>query len=190
MADSEFLCLGVLRHFQGFHAVGIDLANGEWARLVGPRFSSELSLGHLKVEGLGESRRMRPLDVVLVPLGAGVPKKHQPENRILDRKATDRPMPLLRNAAKERSLVKMIMDMAAASSKADLLYGSDETTNPDDKTERLQASLLVVHSKHLMWSKTDEFRKGRFPELGQGPSLKGCFDFGKYPTRYRSEEHT
>jgi len=184
VVELEFLCLGVLRHFRGYHAVGVDSANGKWVRLVGPRYSCELSLGHLKVEGLGESRRMRPLDVALVPVGGGTSKMHQPENWVLEREGTDKPMRLLKNAAQEKSLVGMIMDLAQASSKADLLFDSVGTTNPADEAERMKGSLFVVHSKHLMWTKTDEFHKGRSPELGQGPFLKGCFDFGEYQTRY------
>lgn len=187
MSESEFLCLGVSRSLQGYYAAGIDLATGALVRLVGSRPDlrfNGLDPRQLRVEGMGSGRRMRPLDVVRLPLGERVPTRQQRENRILDRKTSDAPIPLLRNAAQDVELVKEIREWALASSEAEMLFGSDETSNPISNDDKFPISLFIVRSEHLLWRKTAEYNKTRDRELGQGPSIKGEFHFGRFPTCY------
>ncbi len=188
MPESEFLCLAVSRCCKEYYAAGLDLGTGAWVRLVGSRPDlrfNGVDLGQLRVEGMGARRRMRPLDVVRIPLGERVPTRSHPENQILDHSITDGPIPLLSNAAHDASLVGTIREWAEASGKADLLFGTENTSNPVAANDKSPISLFVVHSEHLWWRMTGEYTKSRSTsDLGSGPFIQGRFDFGIDNQRY------
>jgi hypothetical protein len=178
MPESEFMCLAVSRCMQGHYAAGIDLATGQWVRLVGHRRGSPLGLFEPRVYVQGKPRQMKPLDVVNLNLDAHVPKQYQPHNWTLASRAADRPIIFLRNAAEDETLNKMIRGLAEVSGTEELLFGS-ETSEMTLDVDNLTCSLHVVHSPYLYWRKTSEFNKGRNHRiLGSGPSIQGEFKFG------------
>ncbi|HMD77611.1 MAG TPA: hypothetical protein VKG86_09570 [Terracidiphilus sp.] len=188
MSESEFLCLGVSRNCREYYAQGIELATGALVRLVGSRPDlrfNGLNLGQLRVEGMGSRRRMRPLDVVRLAIGERYSTRQHRENRILEHRLNDKPIPLIRNAAQDIGLVKEIREWAVSSSAAELLFNSDETSNPISNDDKFPMSFFIVESEHLWWRKTTEYIKNRSTiDLGSGPSIEGRFDFGVFRTRY------
>jgi hypothetical protein len=128
---------------------------------------------------------MRPLDVVRLTIGERYSTRQHRENRILEHKINDEPIPLVRYAAQDIGLVKEIREWAAASSAAELLFNSDETSNPISNDDKFPMSFFIVESEHLCWRKTTQYTKWRSTsDLGSGPSIEGRFDFGVFSTRY------
>ena len=184
MSELEFLCLGVSRSMRGHYAAGIDLATGDWVRLVSNRYGSALGLFEPRVYVDGTPRRMKPLDVVSLNLDVHVPKPYQPHNWTFSSGTTERNITYLRNAAEDEDLNRIIRELAQASNTEDLLFGS-ETSEMTLDVDGLNSSLCVVHSKYLYWRKTSEFNKGRdYRYFGEGPSIKGDFKFGACSLQY------